>query len=186
MVQGIGDSVDGVIFIGYHARAGSLNAILDHTWSSSRVANLWLNGLLVGESGLNAAISGHFNASVLMLAGDQTACAQAVELLGPIETAEVKQATSRFSAECLPPPVAHEKITQAAKRAVQRLVDGKAVAPFRLEQPILVTIEFLSSDMADRAVQMPGARRLDGRRIEFSAPDMPAAFAGFRSAVDLA
>ena len=83
MVQGIDQGIDGVIFVGYHARAGSQNAILDHTWSSRRVANLWLNDILVGEYGLNGAVAGHFNVPVLMLSGDQTACAQATELLGP-------------------------------------------------------------------------------------------------------
>ncbi|MGE5122965.1 MAG: M55 family metallopeptidase, partial [Acidobacteriaceae bacterium] len=73
MVQGVDQDVDGVIFVGYHARAGSQNAILDHTWSSRRVANLYLNDTLVGEYGLNGALAGHFNVPVLMLTGDQTA-----------------------------------------------------------------------------------------------------------------
>jgi D-amino peptidase len=105
MVQGIDQGIDGVIFVGYHARAGSQNAILDHTWSSRRVANLWLNDILVGEYGLNGAVAGHFNAPVLMITGDQVACAQASELLGPIETVVVKTAASRMAAICLPPQV---------------------------------------------------------------------------------
>src|SRR4030065_554423 len=59
MVQGVDQGVDGVIFVGYHARAGSQNAILDHTLSSRRVAMLWLNDILGGEYGLNGAVAGH-------------------------------------------------------------------------------------------------------------------------------
>ena len=59
-IQGIDQGIDGVIFVGYHARAGSKNSILDHTWSSRRVANLFLNDILVGEYGLNGAVAGHF------------------------------------------------------------------------------------------------------------------------------
>ena len=121
MIQGVDQGVDGVIFIGYHARAGSQDAILDHTWSSRRVANLWLNDILVGEYGLNAAVAGHFNVPVLMLTGDQTACAQATELLGNIETVVVKQAISRMAAECLPPQITQERIQNAASQAVKRL-----------------------------------------------------------------
>src|SRR4030067_2334390 len=99
IIQGIDQGVDGVIFVGYHARAGSQNAILDHTWSSRRVAHLWLNDILVGEYGLNGAVAGHFNTPVLMLSGDQTACAQASELLGRIETGVVKTAMRRMDAE---------------------------------------------------------------------------------------
>src|SRR5512139_2018503 len=101
MMQGIDESVDGVMFVGYHARNGSPNAILDHTWSSRTVANVWLNDILTGEYGLNAALAGHFGAPVIMASGDQTACAQVAELLGDVETAVVKQATGRFAAECL-------------------------------------------------------------------------------------
>src|SRR5215211_3816530 len=124
MMEGMDESIDGVIFIGYHARNGSPSAILDHTWSSKTVANIWLNDTLTGEYGLNAAVAGHFGAPVLMVSGDQTACAQMTELLGNVETAIVKQASGRFSAECLAPQVSQELIYQAACRAVQRLAEA--------------------------------------------------------------
>ena len=72
MVEGVQNGVDGVLFIGYHARAGTRNAILDHTWSSKCVLNLWLNDLLVGETGLNAAVCGNLNTPVLLVSGDQS------------------------------------------------------------------------------------------------------------------
>jgi D-amino peptidase len=186
MVEGIDTRVQGVLFIGYHARAGSKNAILDHTWSSKTVANLWLNDILVGETGLNAAVCGHFDVPVLMVSGDHTLCAEAMDLLGSIELAAVKHATSRFSAECMAPQVAQDKICEAAARAVSRLAAGQAVPPFRLPQPVEVAVEFFNSNMADKAALLPGARRVNGRRIEFSAEDMPAAYSGFQAAVALA
>src|SRR5512142_1332835 len=141
MMQGIDESIDGVIFVGYHARNGSPNAILDHTWSSKAVANVWLNEILTGEYGLNAAVAGHFGVPVIMVSGDQVACAQAAELLGDIETAVVKQATGRFAGECLTPETAQELICLAAEHAVQRLVEGDAPDPFVLDTPITVTVE---------------------------------------------
>jgi D-amino peptidase len=183
MIQGIGPEVDGVIFIGYHARAGSQNAILDHTWSSRRVANLWLNDILVGEYGLNAAVAGHFNVPVLMLTGDQTACAQATELLGDIEPVVVKTALSRRAAECLPPQLTKERIQKAANEAVKRLKAGKAPRPFTVSPPVRVTIDFNSSDQADQAALLPGSTRKDGRRLTFTADDMLAAYAAFQAAI---
>ena len=47
MMQGVDPETAGVLFIGYHARGGSQNAVLAHTWSSGRIANVWLNGVLV-------------------------------------------------------------------------------------------------------------------------------------------
>ncbi len=101
MMQGIDDSFDGVFFIGYHARASSENGILDHTWSTNFI-NVWMNDNLVGEFGLNAALAGAFGVPVVMISGDQTACRQARELLGNLEIAEVKHASGRHSALCLP------------------------------------------------------------------------------------
>ncbi len=185
MVQGIDQGIDGLIFIGYHARAGSQNAILDHTWSSLRVANLWLNDILVGEYGLNGALAGHFNVPVLMLTGDQTACAQASELLGPIETVVVKTAVSRMAAKCLPPLITEELIQNAASQAIKRLQAGEAPKPFVLSTPVHVTIDFNSSDQADQASLLPSSKRLDGRRLTFTSEDMLSAYLAFQAAVAL-
>ena len=185
MIQGIDQGVDGVIFIGYHARIGSQNAILDHTWSSKRVYNLWLNDILVGEYGLNGAVAGHFNVPVLMLTGDQTVCAQATELLGNIETVVVKTALSRMSADCLPPLVTEELIQKAAHQAVKRLQQGEAPAPFVIPPPVHVTIDFFNTEQADQAALLPGSKRVDGRRLTFTADDMLAAFYAFQAAVNM-
>jgi D-amino peptidase len=183
MIQGVNQGVDGVIFVGYHARAGSQNAILDHTWSSRRVANLWLNDILVGEYGLNGAVAGHFNVPVLMLTGDQTACAQASELLGKIETVVVKIAISHMAAECLPPQVTNMLIQDAASKAVKRLKAGDSPKPLVISTPVHVTIDFNSSDQADQAALFPGSKRLDGRRLTYTAQDMLAAYLAFQAAV---
>ena len=185
MMQGIDESIAGVIFIGDHARNGSPNAILDHTWSSRTVANIWLNDILTGEYGLNAAVAGHFGVPVIMASGDQTACAQMTELLGDIETAIVKQASSRFAAECLSPEVTREMICLSAERAVERLTQGNVPEPFILDTPITVTVEFFTSDMADRATRIPSTKRA-GTRVSLTVQEMASAYNGFRAMVMLA
>ncbi len=187
MVQGIesGD-FDGVLYVGYHARSDSADGVLAHTWSSQRVANLWLNDILMGEYGLNAALCGHFGTPVVMISGDQTACAQATDLLGNLETAVVKQATSFQSAECLPPPAAQALIQAAATRAVAKLAGGQGPKPFTLQEPIQGVLAFRLVEMADSASRLPGSKRLDGTRIAFSAADMPTAYKTFRALVALA
>jgi D-amino peptidase len=185
MMQGIDESVDGVMFVGYHARNGSPNAILDHTWSSRTVANVWLNDILTGEYGLNAAVAGHFGVPVIMVSGDQTACVQVTELLGDVETAVVKQASSRFAAECLAPQVTQETICVAAERAVQRLAEGSVPDPFIVDNPVTVTVEFFTSDMVDRATRIPLTKR-EGTCVSLTAQEMASAYNGFRAMVMLA
>lgn len=185
MMQGIGEDVDGVMFVGYHARQGSQNAVLDHTWSSKCIANLWLNDILVGEYGLNGALAGYFGVPVILVSGDQTACAQTVELLGEMVSVVVKQATGRASAECLGPEITQKMITDGARRAVQNLKRGHAAEPFALDAPILVTVDFMTSDMADRAMRVPGAER-DENRVSVESPDMAAAYSTFRALAGMA
>jgi len=184
MIQGLDQSVDGVLFVGYHARQGSQKAVLDHTWSSLCVANLWLNDVIAGEYTLNAAIAGHYHVPVLMISGDQTASAQAVEQLGPLETAVVKQATGRFAAECLPPGITQELIRETAKRAVGRVMKKDSPKPFVLKSPVNVTVELFTSNMADQAMLMPGVAR-NGLRLSFVSADAVQACSAFRSLVQM-
>lgn len=185
MVQGIDEQVDGVIFIGYHARVGTQNAILDHTWSSKIVTNVWVNDQLFGEIGLNAALCGHFGTPVIMIAGDQSACAEASELLGPVATAVVKRARGRMAAECLPPVKAQAEIEQAASRAVKRLRAGQGPIHLQLDAPITVKVELTTSEMADRAAWLPNSKR-QGRVVSYSADDMVTIYTAFRSIVGMA
>jgi D-amino peptidase len=187
MVQGVDAGIDGVMYVGYHARMGAINGILDHTWSDERVSGLWINERAFGESGLNGAVCGHFDVPVIMASGDQTLCAEVKEFFGSaVETAQVKKAASRMSAECLPPSVTASLIEAAAKRALQKLKDQKAPKPFKLPAPIKMTIEFEQSDMADRAAVMPNAGRSTDRRVDYVAEDMVTIYRAFRTLLALA
>jgi len=140
---------------------------------------------LTGEYGLNAAVAGHFGVPVIMLSGDQTACAQVTELLGDVETAVIKQASGRFAAECLSPDVTRDLICVSTERAVERLTQGDIPDPFVLDMPITVTVEFFTSDMADRASLIPFTKR-EGTRVSFTTQEMSSAYRGFRAMVTLA
>lgn len=186
MVQGVDQGVDGVFFIGYHARIGAYCAILDHTWSDERVANLKINGRLFGETGLNAAVCGYYGVPVLMVSGDQTVCAEGRDLLGDIETAIVKTAVGRMSAELLPPAISQERIYTSARKAAQRLCNHQTPQPFVITPPITIEIDFVQSEMADRAMIMPGASRSNDRTVCYVAPDMITIYGAFRALLALA
>jgi D-amino peptidase len=186
MVQGIDTGVGAAMFIGYHARVGSQNGVLDHTWSSTAVADVWLNGRMVGEIGLNGAVCGHFGVPVMLISGDQTACAEAIELFGAVETAIVKRASGRMAAECLPPEAAQRLIYEASRRAVQRLSSGQGTQPLQFQHPLTLAIRWVTSDMADRVLLLPNVQRREGRLVEFAAEDVPAAYRTVRAAVTLA
>jgi D-amino peptidase len=189
MMQSIDDTPApaAVVFVGYHAMAGTKKAVLDHTWSDESVRAVYLNGQLVGEIGLNAALAAEFGAPVIAMTGDQHAGAEAQDLLGlALEIAVVKNATGRFAAQCLPLAEARERICEAAARAVTRFRAGQAPAPYRPSAPIQLAVEFMDTQQVDRAFLIPGTERPSGTRLEFSAPDMVTAHRALRAMVALA
>src|SRR5213595_776288 len=81
MVEGIDSGFDAALFIGYHARAGTPHAVLDHTYAD-RIHEVRLNGRPVGELGINAALAGVSGVPVALVSGDAALAAEAKELLG--------------------------------------------------------------------------------------------------------
>lgn len=183
MIQGVQDGVDAVVFIGYHAMAGTRNAILDHTWSSLRMHNFWLNGTLAGEIALNAASCGHFGVPVVAISGDQSACAEASALIKGIHTAQVKKANSRMNAECLSLERAHDEIITAVRNGIE---SRSKIKPFTLPGKVTFAVEFFRSEMADWAESLPGSTRTTARIVEYTADDILAAGRAFRAMVGLA
>ncbi len=179
MVQGVQEA-DRVFFVGYHARANTPDAILCHTWTD-QVRGVWLNERAVGEIGLNAAVCGSFGVPVVLMTGDQAAVQEASELLGPLETVAVKTACGRMSAECLPVAETRIAIRHAAAHALVRQID-----PLKIEAPIRLRVALTWPDQVDRALRVPGSRRLDGVTLEWVGDDMVKVYHAFRAIVSLA
>jgi len=57
MMEGIDSSFGAVVFVGYHAKAGTPNAILEHT-STGNVVDFSINGVSLPEGGYNALVAG--------------------------------------------------------------------------------------------------------------------------------
>ncbi len=169
MMQGIDETFDAAIFIGYHAAEGVPEAILAHTMSSVRFLWIKLNGTTMPEAGVNAAIAGHFGVPVVLIAGDQGIIAQARQLLGDIEGAEVKRAYGVTSAMTLHPTAAQKLIRERVRAALRRLKDFK---PYRLTTPVTVEIAFKSIVDAEVLSLLPGVERPEGNVVRFRARDI--------------
>jgi D-amino peptidase len=178
MVQGA-QQAEVVFFIGYHARADTPEAILCHTWTD-QVRGVWLNDQAVGEIGLNAAVCGSFGARVSLITGDRTAVQEAIDLLGPIESVVVKTATGRMSAQCLATEETRVAIRHAAAHAMVR-----QVPPLTISAPIRLRVQLTRPDQIDRALRVPGSKRLDGVTLEWIGDDMMSVYQAFRAIAGL-
>ena len=181
MVEGIDTGFDAAMFIGYHARAGTRNATIDHTYTS-RVYEVRLNGEPVGELALNAAMAGVHGVAVAMVSGDQALAAEARALLGDgIEAVIVKHAVGRFAARSLAPSVACEKIRAGAAAALRR-----KHTPYKVSAPIRLDVDFALTQMADMAELVPGSSRTGGRTVGYTGDDYREVFRAWRAMYNLA
>jgi len=169
MMQGIDETFDAAVFVGYHAGEGQAEAILAHTMSSNSVFEIRLNGTPMPEAGFNAAIAGEFGVPVVFVSGDQTICEVSRQLLGPIETAAVKEATGFFSAKMMHPEEAQRLIREGVKRAVERRDEMR---PFELTHPVKLEVTFKRVVMAELVGALPGVERSGGNSITFAARDI--------------
>jgi len=168
-LEGLDESFDLMFAVGAHSMAGTPDGLLTHTLSHEGIDNIWLNGQLVGEIGLWAALGGRYGVPLGLVTGDLAAVREAKALLGEIETVAVKEATSRFAARCLHPKVTWEMISEAAEKAVTRV---EKFRPYKLEPPIELRVEYHNSESAERAARRKGVIRVDGRTVSCRGDDI--------------
>jgi len=161
-LPGLDETFGGVFIVGAHAMAGTLNAFLDHTQSSTTWFNYYINNRKCGEIGQVGAIAGHYGVPVLLVTGDVKACAEARDFFGDIDTVAVKEAIGRSFARCIHPEKTADMIRKAAKRAMGRV--GK-IKPWTLKLPIEIKLEVTRSNYADNLAKNEGVEREDARTV---------------------
>ena len=168
MGEGLGSAFDAALFVGYHARAGTPDGVLNHTWMGREILDVRLNGEVAGEIRLMAAFAGSYGVPVALVTGDAAACAEAGELLGEVETVAVKAGSDRYAARLVPPARAQEQITEAAVRAVKGI--GR-FEPYVVPAPYTLAIEWASTAIARSCAVIPGVRLAGPRTTEFTTGD---------------
>ena len=184
MMQGIDASFAVCLLIGYHAKAGTEDAILDHTISGSVVRAIRVNGAELPELGLNAAIAGYYGVPVVLVSGDTAVCRQAGEVLGKdVVTIAVKEAYGRLAAKLVPMGEARRLIKAGVKDALGKL--GR-VKPFKIAPPYNFELAYHVSAQADMAAMLTEVKRVDARTVAFTADDFILGFRKLRALIALA
>jgi D-amino peptidase len=160
------DDCDGVILLGCHAMAGTRGAILDHSFNSTAVQNMWLNGKKTGEIGVFAAICGEAGKPVLMVSGDDKACAEAASILPWAELAEVKKGLTCQGGILAPPGRARALIREKAKAGVEHISSAK---PYTVDKPVKLKVEHVERAEIPGLYSKPYITILDDRTYEITA-----------------
>ena len=184
MAEGIGPGFDAAFFVGYHASAGTQDAVLDHTYADpAHVMEVRLGGRSQSEGSLNGYACGAFDCPVALFTGDSSAVSQMHEFCLEVEGVVVKEALARETARSLHPAVVRERIRTGARRALERLPNIQPMVP---EGPPVFEVDFQSAAMADACVRVPGVERIAARGIRFGGADYLEAFRLFLALVDIA
>ena len=162
MMEGIDSTYDAVVFVGYHARAGTANAILEHT-STGNVVDFSINGVSLPEGGYNALLAGLYGVPVVFIAGDRAVVDQIRGLLGPIDGVAVKEEIGD-AALGLSPKQAQDEIRKVVEQAVRNRARAKV---YRMSGPYTMVLK-----VRQERPLYAGAQRTREGEFTFSSPDL--------------
>ncbi len=171
MMEGLDETFDAVIFVGYHAKADAPRGLFAHT-GAGVVRDLQINGRSVGEGGMNAALAAWYGVPVVAVSGDDVAVAEVRESVPGIRGAVVKRAINVRAVEQKPLALARQEIEAAAREGVAAAAKtGPARgSSYQVRMQFRnFTIPDVASAFAEMTVPAPDT-------VEFSRASMPEAY----------
>jgi D-amino peptidase len=162
MMEGIDSSFAAVVFIGYHAKAGTPGAIMEHT-SNGNVIDFSINGVSLPEGGYNALVAGLYGVPVVFVAGDRAVVAQIRGLVGPIAGVAVKEEIADASLG-MSPRQAQDEIRRTVEQAIRSRAGAK---PYTLTGPYTMTLQ-----VRQERPLYAGARRVRDGEFTFSSASL--------------
>jgi D-amino peptidase len=173
MMEGIDSTFDAVVFVGYHAKAGTPNAILEHT-STGNVVDLSINGVSLPEAGYNALTAGLYGVPVVFVSGDRAVVDQVRALLATSQLGAVAVKEEIGDAALgLSPARARDEIRRGVERAVRERARAR---PYRMPGPYTMVLKVRQ----ERPLH-PGAQKVRDGEFTFSSPDLLAVLAAFNA-----
>jgi D-amino peptidase len=165
-MEGIDESFDAVVFIGYHAKAGTPDALLEHT-TSGNVQDFTINGTSYPEAGYNALIAGSYGVPVVFVAGDRAICDQVRGVLGEVATFATKEGIGAAT-RSLHPDVSKEGIRAGVAEAVRNRARYR---PYRLTPPYTLVLRLKTEESVYNGSFFPGAERTGHWELTFTSDD---------------
>lgn len=164
-MPGMDESVDGLMLMGHHAKAGTEGAFLPHTQTTAW-ADFTINGQSVGEMGSEACYAGYWNVPVVLAHGDEACCREAEQQFPGVITAAVKRAESFDKATGPDPETARKLVARKVKEAVKKLKKGGDFTVYKPELPMTVTVRYASAENALKMSRKPGIKMTDSLTLE--------------------
>jgi D-amino peptidase len=171
MMEGLDDTFDAAIFVGYHAKAGHPGGLFAHT-GSGVVRDVRVNGTSMGEGGLNTLVAAWYGVPVALVTGDDVAVKQVAEIATSARTVAVKRAINPRAVELRPFKDAHADIERGAREGVAaaKRFPPRRAATYRVE------VQFQDVAIPEVAESVPTMGRPAPDTIAFTQDTMPKAY----------
>jgi D-amino peptidase len=172
-------SVAPLFMVGCHARAGTPQALLPRTYDDD-IAAVKLNGAVLGEMGMEAALAGEYGVPLAFVSGDSAAVHEARELLGgDLQAVEVKTAISPTGGICLPAARTGKLLREAAVRAIRSAAN---MPPLVFQSPATLEVVFTDPQSAEALKGAEGVERVGETTVRTRGHSVLAAYHQFVSA----
>lgn len=167
MMEGFDETFDAVVFVGYHARAGTPDAIIDHT-STGNVVDFAINGQSLPEAGFNALMAGDLGVPVVFVGGDEAVVGQVQELFGEVGTYATKEGIGAASLG-VHPEIANQGIRAGVADAVR---NRDRYQPFTMPKPYTLVLKLKSEASVYNGSFFPGAERTGDWELTYQNDDI--------------
>ncbi|MEO7125308.1 MAG: M55 family metallopeptidase [Nakamurella sp.] len=178
MMQDLDETFDVIFFVGYHGSISGQPSILSHTYNPEVFSAARVNGVEVGESGINALVADHFKVPIGLVTGDSVAQLETLPFALDAVQVVTKESRTRFCAANLHPAQSRRLIEQGAQEAVRRAAAGALRIP-GLSRPVRLELDVQTADMAQVGSWVKGAEQVDTRTIAIESDDAAFVFDAF-------
>ena len=146
MVFAAEHSFCGMIYLGYHAKEGSLGGVLAHTYSSVGIQYYKINGESVGEIEIDQYAAAEFGIPSILVSSDDVCISQAKAAIPGVRTVITKYGKGRNAAELID----GEEVVRALYEETVKAVNNNTVAPRKLEMPAKFEVRYTRMEDAER------------------------------------
>ena len=163
MMDGIDNSFDAALLVGYHAMAGALHGLMEHALVGG-IHRFWVNGKLAGEIAVNASVAGAYGVPTVMVSSDEAGIAEARGVLPESALFATKEGLGRYMGRLKHPAETALGIEKAAREGCLK---ASSIPPYVLGGRVRMRAEFHKVEEADMAGTLLGVKRVDGYTVEW-------------------
>ena len=137
-------AIQGIVFLGYHSKAGAINGNLAHTYNGMEIQYVKLNGKQVGEFDLDTYIAGEYGVPPIFAASDDVCVGQVHEHSPSTVTVVTKIGKGKRKAEFLDEETVLQQIEEGVGQAMK-----KEISATKLTFPCQFEIRYSKMEMAE-------------------------------------